>query len=63
MVCSSIPLHEMLLPRILTEHVDEVTRKKWEMTAVSQGITGLELIIKLQEGKCQALELIHAPPP
>ena len=53
----SIPLHEMLLSQILIEHVDEVTRKQWEMKAVSQGITELEAI-KFVEGKCQALELI-----
>jgi len=56
----SIPLHEMLLSQILIEHVDEATRKQWEMKAVFQGITELESIIKLLEGKCQALELIHA---
>jgi len=55
----SIPLHEVLLPQILIEHVDEVTRKQWEMKAVSQGITELEAIIKFLEVKCQALELIH----
>jgi len=55
----SIPLHEAL-SQILIEHVDEVTRKQWEMKAVSQGITELEAIIKFVEGKCQALELIHA---
>jgi len=49
-----------LLCQILIEHVDEVTRKQWEMKAVSQGITELEAIIKFLEGKCQALELIHA---
>jgi len=56
----SIPLHEVLLSQILIEHVDEVTRKQWEMKAVSEGITELEAIIKFLEGKCQALELIHA---
>jgi len=56
----SIPLHEVLLSQILIEHVDEVTRKQWEMKAVSQGITELEAIIKFLEGKSQALELIHA---
>jgi len=56
----SIPLHEVLLPQILIEHVDEVTRKQWEIKAVSQGMTELEAIIKFLEGKCQALELIHA---
>ena len=56
----SIPMHEVLLSQILIEHVDEVTRKQWEMKAVSQGITELEAIIKFLEGKCQALELIHA---
>ena len=56
----SIPLHEVLLSQILIEHVDEVTRKQWEMKAVSQGITELETIIKFLEGKCQAFELIHA---
>ena len=30
------------------------------MKAVSQGRTELEAIIKFLEGKCQALELIHA---
>jgi len=40
--------------------MDEVTRKQWEMKAVSQEITELEAIIKFLEGKCQALELIHA---
>jgi len=49
----SIPLHEVLLSQILIEHVDEVTRKQWEIKAVSQGITELEAIIKF-------LELIHA---
>ena len=33
----SIPLHEVLL-QILIEHVNETTRKQWEMKAVSQGI-------------------------
>jgi len=56
----SIPLHEVLLSQILVEHVDEVIRKQWEMKAVSQGMTELEAIIKFLEGKCQALELIHA---
>ena len=56
----SIYLHEMLLSLILIEHVDEVTRKQWEMKAVFQGITELESITKFLEGKCQALELIHA---
>ena len=56
----SISLHEVLLSQILIEHVDEVTRKQWEMKAVSQGMTELEAIIKFLEGKCQALELIHA---
>jgi hypothetical protein len=56
----SIPLHEVLLSQILIQHVDEVTRKQWEMKAVSQGVTELEAIIKFLEGKCQALELIHA---
>ena len=55
----NIPLHEVL-SQILIEHVDEVTRKQWEMKAVSQGITELEAIIKFLEGKCQALELIEA---
>jgi len=54
----SIPLHKVL-SQILIEHVDEVTRKQWEMKAVSQGIAELEAIIKCLEGKCQALELIH----
>ena len=54
----SIPLHEVL-SQILIERVDEVTRKQWEMKAVSQGITELESI-KFLEGKCQVLELIHA---
>ena len=35
----SVPLHEVLLSRILIEHVDELTRKQWEMKAVSQGVT------------------------
>jgi hypothetical protein len=56
----SIPLHEVLLSQILIEHVDEATRKQCEMKAVSQGITELESIIKFLEGKCLALELIHA---
>ena len=56
----SIPLHEVLLSQILIEHVDEETRKQWEMKAVCQGMTELEAIIKFLEGKCQALELIHA---
>ena len=55
-----IPLHEVLFSQILVEHVDEVTRKQWEMKAVSQGIAELEAIIKFLEGKYQALELIHA---
>ena len=55
----SILLHEMLL-QISIEHVDEVTRKQWEMKAVSQGVTELEAIIIFLEGKCHALELIHA---
>jgi len=46
----SIPLHEVLLSLILMEHMDEVTRKQWEMKAVSQGITELEGIIKFLEG-------------
>ena len=50
----------MLLSQILIEHVDEVTRKQREMKAVSQGVTELEAIFKFLEGKCQALELIHA---
>ena len=45
-------MHEVL-SQILTEHVDEVTRKQWEMKVVSQGVTELEAIIKY-------LELIHA---
>jgi hypothetical protein len=48
----SIPLHEVLLSQILIEHVDEVTRKQWEMQAVSQRMIELEAIIKLLEGKC-----------
>ena len=56
----SIPLHEVLLYQILIEHVEEVTRKQWEMKAVSQGITELEAVIKFLEGKCQAIELINA---
>jgi len=56
----SIPLHEVLLSHLLIDHVDEVTRKQCEMKAVSQGVTELEAIIKFLEGKCQALELIHA---
>ena len=56
----SIPLQEVLLSHILIEHVDEITRKQWEMKAVSQGITEFEAIIKFLGGKCQALELIHA---
>jgi hypothetical protein len=34
----SIPLHE-LLSQILIEHVNEVTRKQWEIKALSQGVT------------------------
>jgi len=45
---------------ILIQHVVEVTRKLWELKAVSQGITEHEAIIKFLEGKCQALEPIHA---
>ena len=56
----SVPLHEVLLSQILIEHVDEVTRKQWEMKVVSQETTELEAIIKFLECKCQALELIHA---
>ena len=56
----SIPLHEVVLSQISIEHVDEVSRKQWEMKAVSQGKTGLEAIIKFLEGKCHALELIQA---
>jgi len=56
----SISLHEVLLSQILVEHMDEVTRKQWEMKVISQGITELESIIKILEGKCQALELIRA---
>jgi hypothetical protein len=55
----SIPLHEVLLCQILIEHVDEATRKQWEMKAVSHGVTELQAIIKFLEGKCQVLELIH----
>jgi hypothetical protein len=40
--------------------VDELTRKQWEMKAVTQGVTELEEVIKFLEGKCQALELIRA---
>jgi len=58
----SIPLHEML-SQILIEHVDEVTRKQWEIKAGSQGMTELEAIIKFLEGKCHTLELIHASAP
>jgi hypothetical protein len=54
-----IPLHEVLLSQILIEHVDDLTRKQWEMKAVTQGVTELEELIKFLEGKCQALELIH----
>jgi hypothetical protein len=36
----SVPLYEVLLPQILIEHVDEATRKQWEMKAVSQGKIG-----------------------
>jgi hypothetical protein len=54
----SIPLHEV--SQILIEHVDELTRKQWGMKAVSEGVTELETKIKFPEGKCQALELIHA---
>ena len=56
----SIPLHEVLLSHILLEHVDEATKKQWEIKAVSQGITELEAVVKFLESKCQALELIHA---
>ena len=56
----NITLHEVLLSQILIEHVDEATRKQWKMKAVSHGVTELEAIIKFLEGKCQALELIHA---
>jgi len=56
----SIPLHEVLLSQVLIEHVDEVTRKQWEMKAVSQRMTEIEAIIEFLEGKCQTLELIHA---
>jgi hypothetical protein len=40
----------MFLSQILIEHVDEVTRKQWDMKVVSQGITELEAIIKFLEG-------------
>jgi hypothetical protein len=40
--------------------VDEVARKRGEMKAVSQRITEFEAIIKFLEGKCQAVEIIHA---
>jgi len=56
----SIPLHEVLLSQISIEHVDEVTRKQWEIKAVTQWVTELKELIKFLEGKCQALELIHA---
>ena len=56
----SITLHEVLLSHILLEHVDEATRKQWEMKADSQGITELEAVIKFLESECQALELINA---
>ena len=46
----SIHLHEVLLSQVLIQHVDEVTRKQWEMKAVSQGITEHEAIIKFLEG-------------
>ena len=52
----SILLHEVLMSQILIENVE----KQWKMKAVSQGITELESIIEVLEGKCQALELIHA---
>jgi diphosphomevalonate decarboxylase len=54
-----IPLHEVL-SQILVEHEVELTRKQWEMKAVTQGVTEFEELIKFLEGKCQALELIHA---
>jgi hypothetical protein len=56
----NLRLHEVLSSQILIEYVDEVTRKQWQMKAVSQGIIELESIIKFLEGKCQALELTHA---
>ena len=40
--------------------MDELNRKQWEMKAVTRGIAEFEETIKLLEGKCQALELIHA---
>lgn len=45
---------------ILIEHVDEVTRKQWEMKEATQWVTDLNELIKLVEGKWQALGLIHA---
>jgi hypothetical protein len=55
-----IPLHEVLLPQILIDHVDGLPSKQWEMKAVTQGVTELEELIKFLEGKCQAPELIRA---
>jgi len=43
----------------MIDHVDEVTRKQWEMKVVSQEITELNAIMKFLEGKCQGLEIIH----
>jgi hypothetical protein len=40
-----IPLREVLLSQILMEHVYELTRKQWEMKAVSQGVADLEQLI------------------
>jgi hypothetical protein len=50
-----IPLHEVLLSQILIEHVDELTRKQWEMKAVTQGVTELEELIKFQKVNVRSL--------
>lgn len=55
----SILLHEVLLSQIPIEHVAEITRKQWEMKAVTQWVTELKELIKFLEDKCQALKLIH----
>jgi len=49
----------VLLSQISIEYVDEVTRKQWDMKAVTQWVTELKELIKFLEGKCQAFELVH----
>jgi hypothetical protein len=56
----SMPLHEVLLWQELVRHLNCVSRKQWEMKAVSQGMTEIGKVIKFLEGNCQVLELFYA---